>query len=84
LLQDCPDPKDILGKNGRPKQLTNRLVEQTLEAELTDHLAYEPHASKRHGSGNKRNGKGQRTVQSESGLLQIEVPRDRSGLSLSS
>ena len=39
LLQDCDDPKDILGKNGLLKQLTKRLVERTLEAELTDHFA---------------------------------------------
>jgi putative transposase len=40
LLQDCSDPKDILGKNGLVKQLTKRLVELTLKAELTDHLGY--------------------------------------------
>ena len=70
LLQDCPDPKDILGKNGLLKQLTKRLVERTLKAELTDHLGYEPHAPEGHGSGNNRNGKSQKTVQSESGPLQ--------------
>ena len=32
LLQDCPDPKDILGKNGLLKQLTKRLVERTLQS----------------------------------------------------
>jgi transposase-like protein len=57
LLQDCPDPKDILGKNRLLKQLTKRLVERTLEAELTDHLGYEPHTPEGHGSGNNRNGK---------------------------
>ena len=56
LLQDCPDPKDILGKNGLLKQLTKRLVERTLKAELTDHLGYEPHAPEGNGSGNNRNG----------------------------
>jgi len=79
LLKDCADPKDILGKNGLLKQLTKRLVERTLKAELTDHLGYEPHAPEGHGSGNNRNGKSQKTVQSESGPLQIEVPRDRNG-----
>src|SRR5512137_2775580 len=79
LLQDCADPKDILGKNGLLKQLTKRLVERTLKAELTDHLGYEPHAPEGHGSGNNRNGKSQKTVQSESGPLQIEVARDRNG-----
>jgi transposase-like protein len=79
LLKDGHDPKDILGSNGLIKQLTKRLVERTLEAELTDHLGYEPHSLKGRGSGNNRNGKGGKTVQSDSGALQIEVPRDRNG-----
>ena len=79
LLEDCQNPKDILGKEGLLKQLTKRLVERTLEAELTDHLGYEPHASEGRGTGNNRNGKGNKTVQSESGELRIEVPRDRNG-----
>jgi putative transposase len=77
LLKECPDPKDILGKNGLLKQLTKRLVERTLQAELTDHLGYEPHAAGGRGSGNCRNGSGQKTLQSDSGPIPIEVPRDR-------
>ena len=79
LLKECQDPKDILGKNGLLKQLTKRLVERTLQAELTDHLGYEPHAPEGRGSGNYRNGSGQKTVQSDSGPIPIEVPRDRNG-----
>jgi len=79
LLEDVSDPKDILGKNGLLKQLTKRLVERTLEAELTDHLGYEPHEPKGHGTGNNRNGKGSKTVQSETGAIDINVPRDRNG-----
>ena len=79
LLEDCQDPKDVLGKNGLLKQLTKRLVERTLEAELSGHLGYEPHHIKGRGSGNNRNGKGRKTVQSDTGALEIEVPRDRNG-----
>jgi transposase-like protein len=79
LLQDCKDPKDILGNNGLLKQLTKRLVERTLEAELTEHLGYEPNSPQGRGSGNNRNGKSQKTVQGDSGTLDIEVPRDRNG-----
>ena len=79
LLEDIEDPKDILGKNGLLKQLTQRLVERTLEAELTDHLGYEPHEQKGRGTGNSRNGKGRKTVQSETGAIDIQVPRDRNG-----
>ena len=79
LLQDCKDPKDILGNSGLLKQLTKRLVERTLEAELTDHLGYVPNAAQGRGSGNNRNGRTQKTVQSDSGEFQIDVPRDRNG-----
>ena len=79
LLEDVSDPKDILGKNGLLKQLTKRLVERTLEAELTDHLGYEPHEQKGRGTGNSRNGKCHKTVQSETGSIHLQVPRDRNG-----
>ena len=77
LLKDCKSSDDILGKHGLVKQLTKRLVEKTLEAELTDHLGYEPNALQGRGSGNNRNGKSKKTVQTDSGEIQIEVPRDR-------
>jgi transposase-like protein len=77
LLKDGHDPKDILGQNGLLKQLTKRLIERTLQAELTDHLGYEPYAPEGRGADNCRNGKASKTLQSDSGPLPIEVPRDR-------
>jgi transposase-like protein len=71
------NPQDILQKNGLVAQLTKRLVERALNAEMTNHLGYEPHAVDGHGSGNSRNGKGRKVVQSEAGEFEIEVPRDR-------
>jgi transposase-like protein len=79
LLKDCRDPEEILGEQGLLKQLTRRLVERVLEAEMTAHLGYGPHAAEGRGSGNSRNGKQSKTVLSESGPLEIEVPRDRNG-----
>jgi putative transposase len=35
LLQDCKNPKDILGKNGLLKQLTKRLIERSLQSKPT-------------------------------------------------
>jgi transposase-like protein len=66
LLKDYTDPQDILGEHGLLKQLTKRVVERVLEAELTAHL-------------NTRNGKGQKTVQTDTGPLDLAVPRDRNG-----
>ena len=77
LLQDCHDPKDILGKNGLLKQLSKRLIERALQGELTDHLGYAPYAPEGSGADNCRNGKGSKTLHTDSGAIQIEVPRDR-------
>src|SRR4030095_3580820 len=79
LLKDCLSPHDILGEHGLLKQLTKRVVERVLEAELTAHLGYAPHG--RHGTEDKnaRNGKGQKTVQTEPAPLDLVAPRDRNG-----
>jgi putative transposase len=64
-------------KEGLLGQLTKRLVERSLEAEMSDHLGYEPGSVEGRGSGNNRNGKGKKTIISDSGPVEIEVPRDR-------
>jgi len=46
---------------------------------MTAHLGYVPHAVEGRGSGNSRNGKQAKTLQTESGPLEIEVPQDRTG-----
>ena len=79
LLEGCEGPKDILGKHGLVKELTKRIVERVLETELSEHLGYEKHDPVGRGSGNNRNGKGHKSVQTESGSIDIEVPRDRNG-----
>ncbi|MCE2503004.1 MAG: IS256 family transposase [Chlorobi bacterium] len=50
---------------------------RTLEAEMTHHLGYPPHDPSGRGSGNSRSGRNTKTLQSESGLFDLEVPRDR-------
>lgn len=79
LLKGCQDPKGILGRDGLLKQLTKRLVERALQAELTGHLGYEPNAAEGRGAENSRNGYGQKTLQSDTGPIPVEVPRDRNG-----
>ena len=65
LLRDYTAPKDILGEHGLLRQLTQWVVERALEAELTARLGYAPHARNGSGAGHGRNGKGKKTVQSE-------------------
>ena len=79
LLKGHSSPEDILGENGLLKQLTQRMVERALEAEMTGHLGYDPHAVEGRATGNSRNGKSRKTVQSGNGQFEIEVPRDRDG-----
>ena len=76
LLKDYKSPEDLLGPGGLLKQLTGALVERALETEMTDHLGYEKHEPKGRGSGNSRNGSRSKTVFTEIGPVEIEVPRD--------
>src|SRR5262245_56327417 len=54
-------------------------MERLLEAEMTEHLGYEPNEAKGRGTGNSRNGHSAKSVQTESGPVEIRVPRDRNG-----
>ena len=72
-------PEEILGEGGILKQLTKRLVENALEGEMTEHLGYEPHAPEGKHTGNSRNGKGGKTIHTESGserLIWIDLSSD--------
>ena len=73
------DPTELLGPNGLLKQLQKRAVETALEAELSDHLGYEKHDPAGRGSGNSRNGTTPKTVLTDTGALDLDVPRDREG-----
>ena len=79
LLSDYQKPEDLIGEYGLLKQLTKRLVERALDAEMTAHLGHERHAPVANASGNTRNGRSRKTLKGEFGELPIEVPRDREG-----
>ena len=61
------------------KALRKQFWESTLEGELDDHLGYSKHEVRGNGSGNSRNGKSRKSINSEHGELKIEAPRDRNG-----
>lgn len=77
LLAGYQDPEDLTGKDGILKQLTARLVERALQAEMTEHLGYEKHDRRSQGGDNSRNGISSKTLKTDRGALEIEVPRDR-------
>ena len=77
LLKGCKTPEDLLGKGGLVKQLTKRLVERALSAEMTEHLGYEPNDKASERRNNVRNGRSKKSIKTESDMMEIEVPRDR-------
>lgn len=77
LLKDYKTPEEILGNNGLIKQLTKAVLERAMQAELSEHLGYEPHDAAGDNSGNSRNGKSRKTLKGDFGNLPLEVPRDR-------
>ena len=79
LLANYTKPEDLTGKDGILKQLTARLVERALQAEMTEHLGYEKNEPKGRGLPNSRNGTSCKTLKTEQGPVEIEVPRDREG-----
>jgi transposase-like protein len=59
------------------EQLIERLLESALEGELTDHLGYDGHEIAGRDGGNSRNGHRSKTVLTDVGPVQVDVPRDR-------
>lgn len=77
LMKDYKKPEDLIGENGLLKQLTKKLLERAMQAEMTEHLGYEKHAPNGTNSGNSRNGSYKKTVKGDFGNLEMTVPRDR-------
>jgi putative transposase len=77
LLAGYERPEDLLGEDGLFKQLKKALLERALGAELTHHLGYEKGDPAGRGTGNARNGSYAKTVLTEDGAVEIDVPRDR-------
>ena len=79
LIEGYQKPEDLIGENGLLKQLTKRLIERAMNAELTHQLGYAKHDPQGRGSGNSRNGKSRKKLKGDFGEIEIEVPRDREG-----
>ena len=73
------DGAALVGPGGFLAELTKRVLEAGLEAEMTEHVGYEPHDPVGHHSGNSRNGSRSKTVITDIGPVQVDVPRDRTG-----
>src|SRR4051812_21558138 len=79
LLAGARTEEEIVGPGGLLADLTRRLVERALSAELTEHLGYEPHREPPGGTEDARNGTTPKTLVTEHGRVPIKAPRDRNG-----
>lgn len=70
---------DFCGRDGIFAKLFARTLEEMLEAELSSALGYEKYEARGRNSGNSRNGKRSKQVQTSAGTQTIQVPRDRNG-----
>jgi putative transposase len=73
------DAVRLVGPGGLLGDLTKRVLEAALEAEMTEHVGYEPYDSSGRHSGNSRNRTRTKTVITDIGPISIDVPRDRAG-----
>jgi putative transposase len=69
------DPATVFASGGLLDELKKRLAERMLNAEMAQHLGSVVEAE----SGNHRNGYGSKTVITDTGKLELAIPRDRQG-----
>ena len=69
----------LAGEGGFLQQMTKLVLQAGLEAEMTSHLGYDKHAAQGRNGANSRNGTRVKTVLTEVGPVELEVPRDRQG-----
>lgn len=72
-LEQFISGKSLFGKDGAFAPMLKSFIEKALEAEMEGHLDSEERSR-----GNKRNGKGKKTIKSGLGTFDIETPQDRS------
>ena len=73
ILKGYKNPEDF---KGIWNELQKALLERMLQGEMTNHLGYEKN-EKGKNTENSRNGKSRKSIISEFGGMEIEVPRDR-------
>lgn len=79
LMKNYKGPDDITGPEGLLKELTKALVERAMQAEMTDHLGYEKSEQNKKLTDNRRNGSTKKTLRSDQGPMEVDIPRDRNG-----
>lgn len=71
-LEQFMSGKSLFGKDGAFAPMLKGFIEKALESEMEGHLSEDERSQ-----GNKRNGKGKKTIKSGFGTFDIETPQDR-------
>ncbi len=71
-LEQFKSGKSLFGSDGAFAPMLKQFLEAALQAEMDKHLDEQQRQS-----GNKRNGKGTKTIKSSAGTFQIDTPQDR-------
>ncbi len=69
----------LVGGTGLIAQMLKPLMQELLNAEMTEHLGYPKHHVAGNLTGNSRNGSYGRTLRSSDGTMRLDIPRDRNG-----
>jgi putative transposase len=76
LAQAKEQGVELIGPGGLLTGLTSKVINTALEVEMSEHLGYDKHDPVGRNRGNSGNGIRARTVLTEIGPVEIEVPRD--------
>lgn len=71
--------EDIVAKGGLAYQMIRPMLQEILNAEMTEHLGYPKHHPAGYLTGNSRNGSYPRTLRTSEGRVELDMPRDRAG-----
>ncbi len=71
-LKQLKTGETLFGQDGAFAPLLKSFIEKALDSEMENHLS-----SDQRTQGNKRNGRGKKTIKSSSGSFEIETPQDR-------
>ncbi|MDK0709570.1 IS256 family transposase [Clostridium perfringens] len=78
-LAKNPNIKTAEDAQNAIKTLFGGLIQQMLEAEMEEYLGYSKYDYTNKNTTNSRNGKSKKTVKSDLGLFDLDIPRDREG-----
>jgi putative transposase len=69
----------LTGEDGLLTGMVREVLQAGLDVEMSEHLGYEPYEPVGRNSGNSRNGSYSKTVSTDVGPVELQMPRDRQG-----